>query len=628
MMVPDRRVVMRSSIPVRATISLAISLTLLLSGPSIAQIRKPAATTSAVTDSALSQAIRAAITQSLDQLQQDGDFAKAQTSLRVIFDQVIAFADLSDRSLFRDSAFVLRLVQLVGQADAGTRMDLLKYLRDNPDLARALAFLVQPTIEKPAEVFALLERLRQRHGEMLNKYANLAAAICVVHDRPYFRQINENRDSAPDPLLLFEYFVANESKMYFGVRDVPAELLIYVVDSTASIVEMQWALQRYAGDKNVGSHFFDVDYDTANFKEGKPKKVDAAGWNLPNILKYGGVCADQAYFAMSIGKAIGVPTTYTRGASGEVSHAWVGFLQSDGRRAWWNFQTGRYEAYQGIGGIVDDPQTRRPIPDSYVSLLADFVSARELDRQAAASLTNAAKRMMELQKAGRALQPPCPAGLELTAARKPETAAALALLEAGLSASPGYAEGWFTLQQFAADGRLSLEDKKRWEGVLNRLCGQRYPDFYLAILGPMIETVADVKDQNALWNAAFRNFSNRSDLAAQVRMQQAQMWMKQKEPAKAGQCYEDVINRFANAGPFVIDALIKAENILRSARDGPRVLALYEKAWSQMKKPHDMAGIFFQQSNWYRVGDLYAKRLDEAGRQGEAMKVRTAITVK
>lgn len=82
--------------------------------------------------------------------------------------------------------------------------------------------------------------------------------------------------------------------MFFGVRNVPAELLAWVVDTTAAIEEMQWALAKYRGDPAVGSRFFDIEYDYAAFKTGATKKVTEAGFNLPNILKHGGVCADQA----------------------------------------------------------------------------------------------------------------------------------------------------------------------------------------------------------------------------------------------------------------------------------------------------------------------------------------------
>ena len=43
-----------------------------------------------------------------------------------------------------------------------------------------LVFLIKPE-QKPAKIFELLKRLRDERGPLLEKYANLTAAICVVH---------------------------------------------------------------------------------------------------------------------------------------------------------------------------------------------------------------------------------------------------------------------------------------------------------------------------------------------------------------------------------------------------------------------------------------------------------------
>ncbi len=577
---------------------------------------------------ALGNAIRPSIEHALNQVKADGHCEAAALALAGVFDQVIAFGDPEDdKALFVEAAFALRLVRLVAAADASARGDLLAYLLANPDLAHTLAFIVKPEREKPAEVLAMLQRLRASHCDTLNTYANLAAAMCVVHDRSLARQINENKVTAPNPVLLFEYFIANEKKMLFGVRSMPAELLIYVVDSVASIPEMQWALQRYGGDANVGNRFFDIEYDYDHYREAKPKKVTAAGYSLPNILKYGGVCADQAHFAVAVGKSIGVPAAYTVGESGTVSHAWVGFVQADRKSAWWNFTTGRYAEYQGVRGTVEDPQTGQRVADSSVSLLADFVGAKPFARQAAAALTDAARRLLK-EDDDAIFEPERPAGFESTEPRAATTEEGLALLEAGLKGCPGYAPGWFLVRQLAQDGRLSLDDKKRWGTVLHRLCGERYPDFYLAIVKPMIETIDDVNEQNALWNAAFKVFQNRHDLAASVRMEQGMLWLEHGEPEKAGQCFEDVINRYANAGPFVIDALSAANGILREKGDTRRIVAMYQRAWSQTKQPEDMAGVFVTQSNWFRVGMAYASWLQTAGLDADAAKVMGSLGVK
>lgn len=573
----------------------------------------------------LASAIRSDIEGTLDRLQESGDFAAGIASLQTTFDQVVAFAAPTDKKLFRDAACVLRLVSLVSQAEPSQRSDLLRFLLANPDVAGVLAFVVKPQ-DKPAEVFAVLARLRAAHEQRLNTYASLAAAVCVVHDKPLTRRFNENSATAPDALRLFEYYVANEGRMYFGVRDVPAELLIYVVDGTASIDELTWAAGRYAGNRNVGALFFAVDYDHDHFRDGDTKRVTRAGWNLPNILKLGGVCVDQAYFALSVGKAIGVPTAYVTAPSSEVSHAWVGFLQGDGRSVWWNFNSGRYDSYQGVRGNLQDPQTRARIPDSTLSLLAGALMVKVLDRQFAAATTDAALRLIEAPGSRRPYPPPAPDGVETGEPRAATTGEALKLLEAGLTACPAHVEGWAVIARLASEGKLSLEEKGLWEGAAYRLCGQRHPDFYLELLEPMFETVTDIDLQNKYWNAAFDRFADsRPDLAASVRMSQAQMWLKADKPAIAGQCYEDVINRYANAGPFVIAALLKAEQMLRSKKDLRRIVMLYEHAWSQIKKPGEMAPEFARQSNYFRVGQMYAQRLDEAGLRNEASRVRTAI---
>jgi hypothetical protein len=575
--------------------------------------------------SELAASIRATLTDALNGLAENGEYAAAEQSVTQAFDQVIAFAPAKDKALFRDATFAVRLVTMLKDADPSDRNALLPYLLENPSFARALVFLVNRDVEDVKPIFALANRLRAERGRYLDQYATLAAAICVVHETPFKRRINENSATAIDPLLIFDFYRANEQHMLFGIRSVPAELLVYVVDTTANIQEMQWALQRYAGDTNVGARFFDIEYDYDHFSKATPKKVTVAGWNLPNILQYGGVCADQAYFAMTMGKSIGVPTTYTVGKSSEVSHAWVGFLQAKGNRAWWNFNTGRYEAYRGVRGNVMDPQLRQRIPDSYISLLADFVSADELDRQFVAATNDAVLRMIRLEKDGVPFKPVPPTGdtdkMERTLAQDDQ----LELLEAGLRACPGYMHSWFTLRRMAEDGKLSLAQKKAWANVLHKLCGKWYPDFYLAIAEPMIRTVDDVREQNTLWNKAFNTFSHRKDLAASIRMAQAQMWLDAGNKTNAGKCYEDVILRYANDGPFVLDALVGAEKLLLSSNDPRRVLTMYDQAWASIDRPEDMAGVFATQSNWFLVGMLYADLLDRANMTQQAAQVRSQL---
>ncbi|MCH7847327.1 MAG: hypothetical protein IIB53_03085 [Planctomycetes bacterium] len=575
----------------------------------------------------LADQIRGQTTAALDALEQSGDFEQAQAALQQQFDQVIASADRKDKQLFRDAAFALRMVRQLKQVDEAVRVELLKYLQDNAALATTLAFLIKPDRDDPAKVYALLNKLRNHRADRLDDYANLVAAICVVHEDPFRRRVNENVGQSPDALAIFDYFVANEKRMLFGIRDVPAELLIYVVDTTASVAEMTWALSRYAGDPAVGARFFDIEYDLDHFRRGQPKKVTLAGYNLPNILRYGGVCADQAYYAMSVGKSIGVPTAYASGRASTVSHAWVGFLQARGANAWWNFDMGRYAEYQGVRGNVFDPQIRRRIPDSFISLLAELARTSRADRQAAAAFTDAALRLLSGSQATAE-----PTGGFVEDAPRParvvedlDVETILELIETALRISPGHAAAWMVVRDLAENGHLTLTQKKHWSAVLHRLCGSHYPDFYLTILRPMIESIDETTEQNAMWNKAFALFADRHDLAAEVRLAQGLMWQNAGEPTKAGACYEDVILRYANAGPFVVTALRRAEKILRTAAQGRKILMLYDRAFNSINKPKDMAGPFFRQSNFYRVGKMYAQRLQEAGLHQQAAAVLRQI---
>ncbi len=472
-------------------------------------------------------AIRSALERVMMQLRDSGELMDADREVTGLFDQAIIYAPNAEKKLFRDLAYSKRLIRFLQESLVAGNQDIISYLLNNPDFTRELVFGMRFGVDIPEQVMAIVMRLQQYRGKQLNTYATLAAAICLVHDRPMKRHINIVLTS-PDPIALFDYYASNERRMVFGIREVPTELLIHVVDSIASIDDMHWALGKYAGDTQVGARFFDIEYDYDHYLKGDTKKVMKWGYTLPNILRYGGVCADQAYFAMSVGKSIGVPAIYTVGRSSEVSHAWVGFLQADRRGAWWNFDTGRYEAYQGLRGNVFDPQTREMIPDSHISLLAETVHATTLDRHYVAAMTDAARRLGELADVARLFKVSPIGGEETKKLREATKDDQLAMLEAGLRVCPGYADGWITMRNMAAAGELTLDDKRRWADVLDKLCGKRYPDFYLTILTPMIQSVEDVEEQNELWNAAFQNFRGRADLAAAVRMDQAAMWKKHR----------------------------------------------------------------------------------------------------
>jgi len=558
----------------------------------------------------------------LAELEETRDWDEARARIDALFDHHLVTLATSDREAWIDAASARRTIHLIGATSPAQRDEILRWLQDHPDVMRALAFAVRPNADEAEGLGGVLRTLIEHRAPGIAEYPELCAALCVVHDEPMVRRINENSARSAHPVHIFDYFTKHEKRTWFGMRSMPARLQAYVVDTTATIDEMKWASHTYRRCDDIGSLFFEIEYDTEHFRTGEPKLVTQMGWTLPNIAQYGGVCADQAYFATTVGKSLGVPTTYTRGRSGRVGHAWVGVLEASRDRSWWDFNTGRYEAFQGVRGEVLDPQTRAVIPDSYVSLLAGYAMARRADRWYATAMHDAAARLDALRTNEDAI----PDVAEPV--RSIDAPAQLDLLEAGLRACPALTEAWLRIAELSERGALDSTQKRHWANALHRLCGDAYPDFYFDVLKPMIASVEDPDEQLALWEKAFARFAARKDLAAAVRLEQAAMFESHGDTRNAGRCYQDVIARYANDGPFVLTALTRAENLLKSMGAADRTLALYAQAWSALRRPSEMAPAFARQSNYYRIGIRYARRLAAAGRAREADRIRSRLGIR
>ncbi len=566
----------------------------------------------------------------LGSLAENGEFGIAGKQLGRLEDQVIAYMPRNGLTALRHADFARRLVsQLSSISNHQHRMKMLKFLMANHELAATMVFLNAPGQQNVAQVYHRLASMRRALGPMVVAYPNLTAAICAVLYKPLTMQINENTVHSPNPVALFKYYVRYQRAMYFGIRNVPARLLIYVVDSCSSIRSMTWALNKYHGDSMVGQLFFSVPYDYSTYLHGTKKEVDIKGYNLPNILQYGGVCADQAFFASQVGKAIGVPTAYDIGMSSVVGHAWVGFLQQVGNQAAWNFNIGRYSEYRGVVGVVQNPITRRHEPDSFMSLSGQYIGTTQHQRWNAVVLTDAALRLLAISATHGSFSPPAlPANVygHTAKALDNSVSAQLSLLKRAVNQCDGYAESWMLVGYLASKGKLTMAEKTLWTGALMRLCGQRYPDFAMAVVQPMILSVKNPIKQNRFWNRAFRIFApRRFDLAAQVRMMQARLWRKAGHLNRAGTYLMDVINQYANAGPFILTALHQAVDILRQQKHSNRITKLYEVTWSRIQAPPRMADPFMHESNWYQVGKLLESRLREQGQTLMADKVRREL---
>ncbi|MDD5199536.1 MAG: hypothetical protein PHC88_06995 [Terrimicrobiaceae bacterium] len=207
-------------------------------------------------------------------------------------------------------------------------------------------------------------------------YRNLAIAIALVRDEqppdwwPH-RQVR-HRDVPPGPgapLDEFRFWVAsNEGKRLFtDLRRLEPEELKFVVDAPIAASELEWAQKNVRFPRaDFGRAFSSIAYRERRL-EAQSFTWSDGPYTLAAIRENGGICVDQAYFAMLSGKAHGLPTLYFTGQGSDGGHAWFGYMKSENR---WDMDCGRYENQNYAVGEALDPQTWLPINDHELASLA------------------------------------------------------------------------------------------------------------------------------------------------------------------------------------------------------------------------------------------------------------------
>jgi hypothetical protein len=259
------------------------------------------------------------------------------------------------------------------------------------------------------EVLHILQSIWQAAPNRWADYRNLAVALAIVRDQPaptwwphsQVRHADVPLASKISPADEFQFWVSSneQQKLYTDLRKLDPEELKFVVDAPVDQSELVWAQK--------ATHFPRADYGRAfssiRYREDRLTS-GALDWNegpytLAAIQQKGGICVDQAYFAMLSGKAHGLPTLFFSGQGTDGGHAWLGYLQSEHR---WDMNCGRYLNQNYATGEALDPQNWLPITDhELASLAASFrrspeYTCSEADLAMAALFQNAGDPKREL----------------------------------------------------------------------------------------------------------------------------------------------------------------------------------------------------------------------------------------
>jgi tetratricopeptide (TPR) repeat protein len=570
----------------------------------------------------VAKVIRDRVESTLKVLDDDQKYPAAYGALQDLFDQTIWYAP-EDVGLLTEAAGAIRLVQAFSQWDKPERRETFAAVRKSPALARAMAFLPQ---SRRGQTLALntFVRLQQAHGDKLAQFPTLTAALCHVHGPAPVgaRAAGEEEQKTIEPAELFRYYTENESRMLFPIREMPTELLAMVVNTTADIDELRWALDKHGGDRNVGKRYSDLTYDTAAFKFNKPKKIADKPYSLPNLRKYGGVCEEQAYYAAHVAKAIGVPSAYITGRAAEASHAWVGFLQQRGGSYWFNCEEGRYDEYEELRGQVGGSPWGGGMSQSQLEIMAALMGTPAEQRYGAVALMDAALRMKEREHRS-APRPPV-GGAELLL-KANDARAQIRFLERGTNLSPGNPEVWLAALGWAKD--FTTEERTRWFAAAAKACKGGDPDFAYQIASKLVEGMEDPRKQVPAWEwLSKQHTAQRPDLSAGALISMGDCWKKAGEKERAYSTFREVALKHINDGPFALTAVQKAAEMLEEAGKSALLLELYEEVFKRTQRPEQASAGFFRGTNFYRLGTRYAEALDVAGRTRDAERVRRQIS--
>ena len=244
---------------------------------------------------------------------------------------------------------------------------LISLLRDAP-FSQAFFQILQPS-DYASGVLLALQQTADADPAKWASYKNLAIALAVVHDvaPPAFwphHQVSTGlvpREETAIGTLFRQWIAANENRqLLFDLRLLSPEQLKFVVDAPIAESELEWARKNVKLPRaSFEKVFSQVNYSFQRITD-KAYTWDTDPYLLKTLLARGGICVDQAYFAMLAGKARGLPTLFFTGQGADGGHAWFGFMKSDDR---WELDAGRYENQNYSVGEALDPQTWTPISD-------------------------------------------------------------------------------------------------------------------------------------------------------------------------------------------------------------------------------------------------------------------------
>ena len=536
------------------------------------------------------------------------------------------------------------LAELEGQSDAANPQ-LAQWLLDHQEVRLPL-FRALADVDSPEEALNQFAELQATEPEKVLEYPNLAVAFATAGTLRYYKK----QPNAASMVESFKYYTDSKRRFRYDLKKMPYELSRYLADTRLSIAERDWATKKYFRMTDLGPVYFHVKYDDDHYLKKMPKKIEALDFTLPNLLKVGGVCIEQAYYASEVAKALGVPAAivYGKGESG-IGHAWFTYFQLNpaSTSASWSGGAGRYQSQLYFTGDVYNPATGKRILDTELVLVGAAALLPQKRREQAESATALAKLVSDACREGDKdgdIQPlkalaadyqartdkaddsamPKVAMEWVTPKKKLDSEMMEKLLHLAVRKNIAYGQTWRMVVSLRKEERLSTKSLDSFFNLLISKTATAYPEQSCQMILDLLPTITESSKRDMAYKKSLAVYGRRPDLKGKILLAMGDDVRERGQVTRAIKVYQTAAMQCVIVPDVVLPAASKAEELLVANNRKSEAMRMYQALFAKTSRSDAASEIRRETSN-YKLGAHLAKLLRQAGNTAGAERIMSSL---
>lgn len=486
------------------------------------------------------------------------------------------------------------IVAMIAGMPASARSLTLEVWGSHPEFVGALARVITEANDG-SSVATIAQAIAVSQPEASTDYPELAAAVCVVLDRPReYPGLGSILPAAQDVFEALVFAHQDRRRIESPLDELPAEVLVFMTDLALTGEGIRTVIQdrRKSDPKEL---YRAVPYRQASLLEGEaaPPPED---FTFERIEERGGLGPLRGFYAEQLGQAFGYPVALATGHLGDERFLAPVYLTSGPRNAIWNATA--LPEHPGLGlGTTTHPVTGEPMP------LPELIVTTDLAQEG----TDATRNAWAL----------------IAAAELAEGAARLAILEQAQRHTMGLVDSWRALLEIELEAAAA--DPAGAKRVVTEFFERSDPHSSLLATRIALESIEsmDARDEMLEWLAlTSRRDANRY---AAVQLAIGDAALESGDRAAAMKAYEDLVNRQADETPLALDAISRLDTMFTQDGQADELLTFYGRTHRRFRAPRTSQEAEARASGFMLVGERYEALLRAAGRDREADRLRRQL---